>query len=62
MRDRGDVGTLREQSALVDSETPIFVKIGNAWHRVVRSWPDTSMAPCGRGLYLEAEEKPMRLT
>ena len=60
MRDHGTMGALREQSALLDADEKLFVKIGKTWHRVILTWPDTSMAPCGQGFYLEVEEKPVR--
>jgi hypothetical protein len=53
MFEQNNVGALRQQSAFLPAETPIFVKIGDKFYRVARSWPDTSMGPCGNGLYLE---------
>lgn len=51
-----DVGYLRQQSAFLPADCPIYIRIGDAYVRIVAVWPDTQQAARGHGLYLLLDE------
>jgi len=53
------VGDVRHQTALAPANDPVFVVVNGAYYRCERVWPDTQMAPLGKGLYVQAEKDPI---
>jgi hypothetical protein len=49
------MGDLRQASAFLDGDDPVFVKVGTRHAEATRAWPDTQSAPMGRGLYVYVE-------
>ena len=58
MDKNASVGEVRRQSALMEADQPVIVKCGERYYRTKKVWPDTFMAPGGRGFYVEIEETP----
>lgn len=59
LNDMLTMGEVREQSALLNRDEVVFVKLGDQIYTAKRCYPDTEQAQCGRGLYLEVIEVPV---